>query len=106
MARIGLLLRVRARTPNTRNRNVMSIDLERKVLERVAVPDRPAGVGLCHFDDSRVLSVGVVLDSALAYAGDVQQTVQQVGRPVEVCRAVGDVVAEHTHALERTAELV
>lgn len=106
MPRIRRCLGVSARTPNPRNRNIVSIYLERKVLERVAVPDRPARVRLCHFDDARVLSVGVVLDGALAYAGDVEQTVKQVGCPVEVCGAVGDVVPEHAHALERAAELV
>jgi len=84
----------------------VGVDLKSKVLESVAVPHRPGRVGLSHADDTRILARGVVLDDALADLGDVEETVEKIGCPVEVGRTVGDVVTEHAHALQRAAELV
>lgn len=84
----------------------MGVDLQSKVLEGVAVPNRPARVGLRHADNTRVLAGGVVLDDTLANARNVQESVEQVRCPVEVSGTVGDIVAKTTQALERTAELI
>lgn len=94
-----------ARASNARNSDVVRIDLESKVLKGVGVSDGLVGVGFCESQDAGVLvCAAVVLDDALADLGDVQKPVQKVRGPVEVGRAVGHVVAEHAHALQRTAE--
>lgn len=45
----------------------------------------------------------VMLDDALPYLRDVEQAMEEVGRPVEVCRAVGDIPAEAAHCFEGLA---
>ena len=98
-------LAVMPRTPNTRNSDIVRVDLESEVLESVRVANSLSGVGLRKGKDTGVLvGAAVVLDDALADLGDVQEAVQKVGCPVEVCGAVGDVVSEHAHALQGTAE--
>lgn len=84
----------------------MGVDLKCEVLESVAVADGPGCVVLSHADNARVLSSGVVFNDTLTDLGDVEQTVKKIRCPVEVGSTVGDAVAEHTHALERTTELV
>ena len=91
------------RAPNTRNSNVMRVDLESEVLESVRVAYSLSRVGLRKGKDTGVLvGAAVVLDDSLADLGDVQKAVQKVGCPVEVGGAVGDVVSEHAHALQGT----
>lgn len=83
----------------------MGVDLEGKVLDRVAVPD-----GICRVLFRKLKGIGevlaVVLQDTLTDLGDVQQTVHQIGSPVAVGLAVGDVVAEHAETLEWLAGLV
>lgn len=98
-------LAVVARASNTRDSDIVSIDLESEVLQSVGVANSLVGVGLSESQDAGVLvCAAVVLDDALTDLGDVEQAVQKVRGPVEVGGAVGDVVAEHAHALQRTAE--
>jgi Glu-tRNA(Gln) amidotransferase subunit E-like FAD-binding protein len=85
----------------------LGVDLKGEVLEGIAVPHSVRRVGLGQADYTRVLSLGaVVLNDTLADLGNVQKTVKEVRSPVKVGGTVGDVVAEHAHALERTADLV
>jgi hypothetical protein len=94
-----------ARASDARHSNVVSVDLESEILKGVWVTDGFAGVGLGESEDAGVLwRVAVVLDDALADAGDVQKAVQKVRGPVKVGSTVGNVVAEHAHAFEGTAE--
>jgi hypothetical protein len=96
-----------ARTANTRNGNVVSIDLESKVLERIAVADGPCGVCLGKLEDTRVFGGrAVVLDNTLANLGDVEEAMEKVRCPVGICGTVRDVVAKHAHAIQRLADLV
>jgi hypothetical protein len=93
------------RAPNTRNSDVVRVDLESEVLESVRVADSLSRAGLRKGKDTGVLvGAAVVLDNTLANLGDVQKAMQKVGCPVEVCGAVGDVVSKHAHALQGTAE--
>lgn len=93
------------RASNTRNSDVVSVHLESEVLESVGVADSLVRVGLSESQDAGVLvSAAVVLDNTLADLGNVQKAVQKVRGPVKVGRPVGDIVAEHAHALKRTAE--
>lgn len=95
------------RASNTRDSDIVSVDFEREVLESIRVADSFAWVRLGKSKDARVLGrVAVVLDDAFTDVGDVEKTVQKIGCPVEIGGAVGDVVAEHAHALERTSENV
>lgn len=85
----------------------MSIDLESKVLQGVAVADGKSGILCGHLDDTRVLGlVAVVLNDALADLGDVKKSVEEVRCPVEVCGTVGNIIAEHAQSAQRTADLV
>jgi hypothetical protein len=96
-----------ARTSNTRNGNVVSVDLESKVLERIAVPDGPCGVCLGKLEDTRVFGGrAVVLDNTLANLGDVKKAMEEVRCPVGVCGTVRDVVAKHAQAIQRLTDLV
>ena len=96
-----------AGTSNIRHSDIVRIDLERKVLEGVRVADSLARIGLSERKDTRVLRcIAVVFDDALTDIRDVQKAVQKIGGPIEVGGAVGDVVAEHAHALQWTAENV
>lgn len=97
---------VSAHAADTRDGDIMSVYLESEVLEGVAVLDRPGGVRLCQLENTRVLAHAVVLNGTLANLGHVEETVQEISRPVEVGRSVGDSPAVAAHALERTAELV
>jgi hypothetical protein len=98
-------LTVVTRAPNTRDRNIVRIDLKREVLEGVRVADSLTGVGFSERNDAGVLRcVTIMLDDAFTDIWDVQKAMQKIRGPVEVCSAVGDVVAKHAHALQRTAE--
>jgi hypothetical protein len=96
-----------ARAANTRKGDVVSVGLESKVLERVAVADSPSRVCLGKFENARVLGGGaVVLDNAFSDLGDVEEAVEKVRCPVGICGTVGDVVAKHAHARQRLADLI
>jgi tRNA U54 and U55 pseudouridine synthase Pus10 len=98
---------VMACTANARNGNVVSVDLESKVLERVAVSDGPCGVCLGKLEDTRVFGGrAVVLDNTLADLGDVKEAMEKVRCPVGVCGTVRDVVAKHAQAIQRLTDLV
>lgn len=85
----------------------MGIHLESEVLKCVAVPHGIGGVVLGQRDNTRVLALGaVVLDNTLTDLRDVKKTVEQVGSPVKIGGAIGNVVAEHAHALEGSSELI
>jgi hypothetical protein len=85
----------------------VSVHFERKVLQCVAVSYRVCGIGLGQIEDTWVLALSaVVLDNTLANLGHMEQAVKKVRCPVEICGAVRDVVAEHAHSLERTANFI
>jgi hypothetical protein len=84
----------------------MSIYFKSKVLQGVAVLHRVGRVGLGQFEDSRVLAFTVVLHMALTNFGQVKETVEEIGRPVEVGGTVGDSPAETAHSLERTTNFI
>jgi hypothetical protein len=85
----------------------MRVDFESEVLESVRVANSLSWVGFCEGEDTGVLvGAAVVLDDTLADLGDMQKAVQKVGSPVEVGSAIGDVITEHAHALQGTAENV
>lgn len=74
----------------------MRIHLESKVLQSIAVPHRICRVLFGQADDAGILAlVSVVLNNTLTNLGDMEKTVKEVGSPVEVCGAVGNIVAEH-----------
>ena len=83
----------------------MSVNLKSEVLQSVGVADSLCGVGFSKSKDTGVLvCAAVVLNNALSDLGDVEKTVKKVRGPVEVGCTVGNIVAEHAHALQRTAE--
>jgi hypothetical protein len=61
-----------ARAPNTRNSNVVSVDLKSKVLESVAVADGLSRVGLGKIKDARVIVIAIVFNNTLPNLGNVK----------------------------------
>lgn len=98
-------IRNRSRAPDARNGHLVSIHLERKILQRVAVVDGVGRVASSQLEHLLV-RLGVVLDPTVAEGGDVIEPMDQVGRKVGVGVPLGHVVAEHTHRVEALARLV
>ena len=81
-------LAVMPRAPNTRDSNVVRVDLESEVLESVRVANSLSRVGLCKGKDTGVLvGAAVVLDDSLADLGDVQKAVQKAAAAAETPQA-------------------
>jgi hypothetical protein len=100
-------LAVVARAADTRNGNVVSVDLKSEVLEGVGVANSLSRVTFSKSQHTRVLiSAAVVLNDTLTNLGNVKKAVKEIGSPVEVGGAVRNIVSEHAHSLEGTAELV
>jgi hypothetical protein len=100
-------LTVVAGASNTGYSDVVSVDLESEVLEGIAVANGLSRVGFSKLKNTGVfVCAAVVLHDTLTNLGDVEKAVEEVRGPVKVSSAVGDVVAEHAHALEGTTDLI
>ncbi|KAI6773939.1 hypothetical protein HG531_000788 [Fusarium graminearum] len=88
----------------TRSSDVISPNINGKVLQCVAVDDALGGVGLGKSNSISVV-LSEVIDSLLADDGDVQDPVEKVGGPESVQLGIGDSVAQIADRVEVAADL-